>query len=439
VRGLRNFLLLHRDQSGQVAVIVALLMVVLFGFMAVAIDLGVLRHQKRQMQTVADAAAIAGALNLPLYAATGGTTLEFPNVGVTAGAQIAASQNGFTSGGNNTLTVNNPPVVSVPYGGNTGCVEVIASQSGSTYFANILGIKSMTAAARAVACQTSSPNCIYVTDTSGTDVTVTGSGGGGNLNASCGIVVNSSSPSAISVTGSGGGGQISATSIGVVGKPGYTDTGGKITPTPVSNIIPASDPLAYLPQPTVGACTHPTTVTVSGTTTLNPGVYCGGLNIVTSGSATVTFNPGLYIFTGSSTGISFIASGSLTVNGTGVTFYNNSTSGSMSFTGSGSTNFNLTAPTTGTYAGILMFQNQNNTAAGTVTASGSTTEIFQGATYFPNAPLNYTASGSSGAAAYSIIVAQTLKITGSGTSAINDTYTSLPGGLSPIQTAVLVE
>jgi hypothetical protein len=423
-----------------VAVIVALLMVVLFGFMAVAIDLGVLRYQKRQMQTVADAAAIAGALNLPLYAATGGTTLEFPNVGVTAGAQIAASQNGFTSGGNNTLTVTSPPADG-PHAGISGCVEVIASQAQSTYFANILGIKSMTAAARAVACQTSSSNCIYVTNTSGTDVTVTGSGSGGNLNASCGIVVNSSSPSAISVVGSGGGGQISATSIGVVGKPGYTDTGGKITPTPVSNIIPASDPLAYLQseEPTPGTCVTPNPSPIMTSATLNPGTYCGGLSIVTSGSATVTFNPGLYILTGSSTGISFTASGTLTVNGAGVTFYNDTTSGSMSFTSSGSTNFNLTAPTTGTYAGILMFQNQNNTAAGTVTASGSTTEIFQGAIYFPNAPLNYTASGSSGAAAYSIIVAKTLNITGSGTSAIHDTYTSLPGGLSPIQTAVLVE
>ena len=161
-----------------------------------------------------------------------------------------------------------------------------------------------------------------------------------------------------------------------------------------------------------------------------------GLNVVTSGAATVNFSPGLYIFTNGSSGIQFTTSGTLTVNGTDVTFYNNSTSGSINLTGSGTTNFNLAAPTTGTYEGILVYN--DNTANGTVTDSGSGTSKFQGALYFPKAGLTYTASGSGGVAAYSIIVAKTLKITGSGTTAINNDYTSL-GGESILKTVVLVE
>ena len=131
---------LYRDQSGVSAIIVAILIIPLLVFMAVAIDLGVLRYEKRKMQTVADAAAIAGALELPYG-------------DVTTGATNAASNNGFTTGSNGaTLTVSNPPADG-PHAGRSDCAEAIASRSGPTFFANILGMNSMTARARAVACQ----------------------------------------------------------------------------------------------------------------------------------------------------------------------------------------------------------------------------------------------------------------------------------------------
>jgi len=57
--------------------------VVLMAFAGLAVDMGMIRYQKRLQQTAADAAALAGASNL-----------TFP--GVQAGAQAASATNGFT-------------------------------------------------------------------------------------------------------------------------------------------------------------------------------------------------------------------------------------------------------------------------------------------------------------------------------------------------------
>src|SRR5579863_9242913 len=51
-----------RDESGQTLVLSALLMCILMGFMALAIDVGVLFRAQRKAQTQADAAVTAGAL-----------------------------------------------------------------------------------------------------------------------------------------------------------------------------------------------------------------------------------------------------------------------------------------------------------------------------------------------------------------------------------------
>ena len=57
----------HDPERGQVIVIVVLSLVVLLGMAAFVIDLGNFRAHRRQMQTAADAAALAGAMQLPPF------------------------------------------------------------------------------------------------------------------------------------------------------------------------------------------------------------------------------------------------------------------------------------------------------------------------------------------------------------------------------------
>ena len=49
----------HRDERGATAVVLALLMVVMVGFTALAVDVGALRWDQKQLQNGADAAALA--------------------------------------------------------------------------------------------------------------------------------------------------------------------------------------------------------------------------------------------------------------------------------------------------------------------------------------------------------------------------------------------
>lgn len=407
-----------KSESGQALILVALSMVILIGCLGLGIDMGVMRHEKQVLQGVADSAAIGGASEL--------------NYGdVTTGAQNGAAQNGFVDGENgDTLTVNNPPQ-SGPHVGNLQYVEAIATQVAPTYFMKIFNINAVTISARAVAYLGDGPGCIYALNPSKTDAILMN--GSFNVQAQCGVYDDSYASQALLANGSG---TFDAKSIGVVGK--YLNNGsGTITPTPATGMVPLADPLSYLNPPSVsGSCSggyqiangsgtytfNPGNVIINGipTVTLNPGEYC---SLTINGSPNVTFNPGTYVL---DQGVTF--NGTTTVNADGVTFY--VTSGSMTINGNSGSNF--TAPTTGAYAGILVYQSASDTSQ--LTINGSNSLNVTGAIYAPKA--NITDNGSSATSAYSILVADSITINGSAT--FNDDYTSLPSG-SPIKAAVLVE
>jgi len=411
---------LVRADEGQALVLTAMALVVLMVMAGLGVDVAFLRYQKQQMQKAADAGAIGGASAL-IYSGN-----------YTAAARNDAAANGFTHGTNGiTVTVNKPPqTAGDPYQGNSNYVEVIVSQPQPTFFMRIGGFNSVAVSARAVGSAIGSASgCMYVLDpTDNNSLWVEGSG---NVTSACGIYVGSSDPSALKKSGSG---NLSATFIGIVG--GMNEVGsGSVTPTPVTGIASVSDPLSGTPKPTVGACTQTGQVVISGTTaTLNQGVYCGGIKV--TGASTVTFNSGLYILLGG-----LYITGSGTFVGNGVTFYNtgNTTYPYAPINIAGSTSMSLSAPVSGSLAGILFFEDSSvGTCCGSTTSNtinGSGGAGYTGALYFPNTPLTYT--GSSTLSAYTVIVAWTVKITGSTT--INDNYSSLPGGASPIHAATLAE
>ncbi|MDQ2901569.1 MAG: hypothetical protein M3Y07_17500, partial [Acidobacteriota bacterium] len=191
----------------------------------------------------------------------------------------------------------------------------------------------------------------------------------------------------------------------------------------------------YLAQPAVpGTCDHINyNLSGSGAATINPGTYCGGINV--SGSRTVTLNSGLYILKGGGVQLS----GSSSFSGTDVSFFNTS-GGGYAYAGihfSGSTTTTLTAPASGAMSGILFFGDRAAPAATSNAFSGSSGSKFEGTLYFPTEHLDY--SGSTGlGAAYTVIVARTLTFSGSTSLTLNDNYSGLSGG-SPLKEAALVE
>jgi uncharacterized membrane protein len=130
----------YKRERGSMIILGALTMVVLIGFLGLALDASYMYFHKRNMQTAADAGAYAGALEK-----LRGT------VDVTAAVKKDTSLNHFTDGTNSvTVTVNSPPLTG-PKTGNENFVEVIISHPQPTWFMQMLHFNSVTVAARAVA------------------------------------------------------------------------------------------------------------------------------------------------------------------------------------------------------------------------------------------------------------------------------------------------
>jgi hypothetical protein len=204
-------------------------------------------------------------------------------------------------------------------------------------------------------------------------------GGNATLNIPGTVVVDSSASNALSV---GDHVQLTATTIQVVG--GSSISGhATVSPTP-TKISPVADPLAGLPAPSTSGLVNRNGAYFFDnlTHTLLPGIY---RYIELGNNTNVTMTPGLYLIEGGGLWITNNAS----VSGNGVTIYNagsnypqsGGTYGGITINSTGA--INLTAPTTGTYAGIVLEQSRDNTLALALSSSGLSG--LSGTIYAPNA------------------------------------------------------
>ena len=395
-------------------------LIALCALVGLAADTGYFFDCKRQMQTAADAAALAGAEQLR----------RAGNGQIVSAADAAAASNGFTNNVSGTSIAVHIPPSSGYYTSDGSYVEAIITQDRPTLFMRVLGIPTGRASARAVAGVQDLPNCIYALSQTGTGLATNGSGS--SLSAACGIVVNSSAASALNA----GSGAVFGTSVAVTG----TYSGSCSTSDPSgcrTGVPPQPDPLAQLADPQFSGCDFgaPNPVNVSGgVVTLNPGVYCNGISI--GSGASVTFQPGVYILNGGGLSVS----GNSTIQGTGVTFYNtargNYSYGPVNLTG-GTLGF-LNAPTSGPTGGILFFQDRTITpksGKSTNVIAGSSNLNFTGTFYFPTTDLTFSGGGQV-SANYTIFVARTITVGGNTTLSAN--FSSLQDG-NPIKKITLAE
>ncbi|MEA4870176.1 hypothetical protein SDC9_92870 [bioreactor metagenome] len=127
MRSIRAWL---KGESGQSAIIVAISMVVLCGFAALAIDIGRISVTRGQLQNAADAAALAGAQALPTAAAA------------QSQAVLYAGINGV-SAANTTATT--------PFSGTSSKIEVVCRGTVPYTFARVFGLSAKDISARSVA------------------------------------------------------------------------------------------------------------------------------------------------------------------------------------------------------------------------------------------------------------------------------------------------
>jgi len=190
-----------------------------------------------------------------------------------------------------------------------------------------------------------------------------------------GVFVNSSSSTALSASGNA---QIKATVIDVHG--GVQKSGNaSFSPAPTTGAAITPDPYASLASPSTSGMINYGSESLSGnaTATIKPGIYS---QISVAGNASLTLSSGIYIIEGDGLSVS----GNASVTGSGITIFNagskypttGGTYGTITLSGNGS--YNLSPPTSGTYAGIVIFQSRDNSKALTLSgnASGMTGTIY---------------------------------------------------------------
>jgi hypothetical protein len=134
-----------RGERGQILAVVALALVALLGVSAFAIDVGFAYYGKRQLQSATDAAALAGAQDLPnagtaIATATSYATANTPsNLAFSFSYQLACTNTSILATGCSALV--NPNMLTVTGSGST-----------STWFARIFGITHFDLSAHANAC-----------------------------------------------------------------------------------------------------------------------------------------------------------------------------------------------------------------------------------------------------------------------------------------------
>jgi hypothetical protein len=392
------------DERGTVAVVMALAIIPVLGMTGLAIETGLWYAQRRNLQTAADAGALGAAFEI----AAGGSNLR-------SAATMDAGRNGFSAGSGSTIAVNNPPL-SGPYAGSSLAVEVIVTRQQTLLLSSLFLNGPMTVKARAVAnAGTPGDSCILALDKVASDTAYFTGSATVNLYG-CGITANSVSPQALAVSGSA---DVSAQFIQTAGGYSVSGSGTLTAGEKLTNAAQTTDPYADLTAPAAGSCTSPPG---GKDFTLNPGTYCGGLSL----QGDVTLNPGVYVINGGTLKMNAQAN----VIGSGVTIIltGNSSIGYADVDINGGATVGISAPTSGTWAGIAFYGDRRAPIGGTSKFNGGSTTNFTGALYFPSQEVDFTGGNKSDGSGCTRIVADVVKFTGNSEIGNSCTGTGVPSG-----------
>jgi len=354
-----------QSRRGSVAIMVAITLTVVVGVAGLGTEITFLLFRHRQLQTVADAAALSAATAMQA---------GYPTFDVEAHAIAAALS--FQNGVNGvTITPNNPPTSGSQLG-NSGAIEVIASQTQTLTMVSLLSKGLFTVTARAVALVGTGTDCVLqLNASSATGVTISN---GATVNLiSCGLAANSTGSSAVSVTG---GATLNAQSVSTSGSTSISNGGAiKVTGAIRTNQPAVPDPYAGVAMPAISGGCKANNSYGHGTWPLSPGRYCNGLSL--TNDAIVNMSSGVYFIDRGT----FSVGGAVQLSGTNVTIVlTSSTGGSYANVSIGNgANVTLSAPTTGATAGIVFFGDRRAPAGNTQDFGGGAVINVNGALYFP--------------------------------------------------------
>ncbi|MER8385781.1 pilus assembly protein TadG-related protein [Mesorhizobium sp. M0166] len=377
-------------ESGNVATIFALSLPIVVGAAGLGVETSYWYYSSLKLQAVADAAAYAGALEKV-------SGSDKPTI--VSAATLSATTNGWEPA-TGTIEVFIPP----SSGPNVAkkAVEVIVHQKLDRFFTAIFTQNSVGAQARAVALITdASKACMQARDPSASKA-VLFSGSSTTKLTGCSVMSNSIAADAIKLQGSA---NLQVDCLISAGGVSLNNPVTTVCASPITQALPAGDPFIDLPTPPATTpCQN------SRLSTLTPGTYCSGLSL----SGNVVLSPGIYVIQGGD----FKANSNANISGDGVIIY---LAGSSGVSMNGNATIKLSAPTSGTYSGVLFYGNKGN-PTGSNTFNGTADSLLTGALYFPTQAVNYLGNFS-GKGGCTQVVAGTVQW--SGNTSISQDCTSL--------------
>lgn len=400
---------LRRNERGNVLFLVAAGLPMTVGAAAMTTDMIQWTLWNRELQRQADSGALAGA-----YALTQSKTVSSSvttDLGKNADPTLTV-----------TSTIENAPTAG-SYAGNTKAVRVILQTSRKLPFSSLFLSTPPTIKVEATAAVVSvGQYCVVALEN--TPAIGINMGGSTTVNLGCGMIANSTGTNGINAVNAYGSAAINSSPVAAVGGLS-TDSHFASGTVFLPYSPPQADPFATLPNPSLpgdcgGNIYNNVSVQPSDVTTLSPGCYNNGLDI----KGTVTLNPGTYYIDGSS----FKVNSGAVINGTGVTIILTSSTAATSPSSvatidiNGGATLNLSASTSGTYAGVLIYQDRRANDSGTEKINGNASSFLQGAIYMPSREVQFT--GTSGMSTNCLQLVSRRVIL-SGNSAINN---SCPSG-----------
>lgn len=433
------------SERGQALVVIALAIVVLFGFMALAIDGSAKLSDRRHAQNAADTAAVAAALAKVdglVLGKTDNTACPDPNpspvcVDLTLEGLNRAISNGYGDDSlRSTVTIYSPPI-SGYYKDNKSYVQVIITSHVTTYFMHLFGIDQTDNTVQAVAYADKggsffngaalisvdpSPNCSSGNGSGGGSFSVGGasaitlSGGGMfvNSNNSCGY----SEPSCTNLSVPTGGISSAGSAIDL---PAGCPTNPATNTTQAQHAVPDD---IYMPDKPTECSSGGYTYTHPGTDkyTFNPGYYTTfppANQPNTNSHSIITLSPGVYCIDAN---VSWSGSEFASLAGSGVTLY---ITAGHEFKINTSSTLSLSAPTSpNKYAGYAIIVDGNQSLAqgpnppGCAITGGSNITM-SGTIYAPYCSIIINGNSSTNAFGSQVVA---WDVTLNGANALNFTY-----------------
>lgn len=389
-----------RCTAGGVAAVAAILSPVLIGGMGLGAETGYWYLEARKLQNAADVAAHGAALR---------ANQGDPQAGLQNFADYIVGESDVNMT-QSSVTVNRPPL-SGAYIEDGNAVEIIVTQTVPRMFSAIYDNTPLELDARAVATALSGGNgCVLALSPDAQGAISLGGSGQVNL-IQCDFISNATG------VGFDMPGNSAIGIAGCVQTTGTADTTAGLVVTCEElrqNRAPVPDPFANLPEAAMtGACQATTVGQNNQTTSVTPvephssGMasmrFCNGLIL----RGTVNLDPGIYLIEGGK----FQINANANVSGDGVVFYL-ADDVSMEFNGTATTT--LTAPTTGTYEGVLFFSSRDATGL-THLVNGNIGTSFNGAIYASSSHIQMNGNNSTGFTSCTQIVGDTISFLGNGT------------------------